>query len=107
MRISDWSSDVCSSDLFCTIIVIYIVAQLVIDVCPGTVVKRVHGAKTIDEHSPQMLCVIHKQYFQAFPGSAQSKGYTTRRSEIGRASGGEEVDHYVKHWGMAENIKKK
>src|SRR3546814_15527522 len=103
MRISDWSSDVCSSDLICKragIAVIYCAEQFESDGSPvSTIVKGVKRAMA-GEYSRELSnkvfagqCrLIERGHRQGGPA-----GYGLRRRliEIGRASCRERVCQYV------------
>src|SRR3546814_14187021 len=118
MRISDWSSDVCSSDLDLE------AAQYAFEAIQGHVLSDLHGnvaeSYPIEQpgarHCPPRRIPRHpKENFQCpgFPSSIparpprSARQCSTRSTEIGRASSRKRVCQYVSISVVAVSLKKK
>src|SRR3546814_7609435 len=91
MRISDWSSDVCSSDLGVAEI-IRVVAWRVVQVAFGIgVVARDQGVETAQIGHQRLVALAQRQR----PGAEYQRQQHQHEQEIGRASCRERVCQYV------------
>src|SRR3546814_10779246 len=88
MRISDWSSDVCSSDLDAIRH-----ADYVVDMGPGA---GLHGGEIVAEGTLEQVLANKNSLTAAYlTGAKKIEVPTHRRKEIGRASCRERVCQYV------------
>src|SRR3546814_18615765 len=112
MRISDWSSDVCSSDLLAQVAAGKAAVHLADDVGRrdgGDARARAQPAAGGDRQLPQRFAAPGRPGRRPGPGRTRAAGraHPGRTRPNGRASGRERVCQYVESSVVASSVKKK
>src|SRR3546814_15932143 len=105
MRISDWSSDVCSSDLNSSVVAIRRHASAVTAPCTNTTSASRSGSRRL--HAPLQKEGTGMAAYHFASSSIACRRLTEMGVEIGRASCRERVLQYVSSPVVAVSLKKK
>src|SRR3546814_6286032 len=103
MRISDWISDVCSSDLVCDLLGLddAVAESLALQPSRGTPAEVMADptiyrlTEAVSVYGPALKALIHEEFGDGIMSAINFTVDINRRPAIGRASGRERVCQYV------------